>query len=150
MFRLGWKKNLPHRRLKKAPLKRFPKLQGDEEEDGRKVDVMTRAELITLITAYAGEDYKPSQDALIASICDDAIEEVRNVRYPFGQPSESQCEEVMERFASNIRRIAEYHYDKIGKEGVTTFYESGQTTSWESGGTPDSFFRGIIPIAKLV
>lgn len=111
---------------------------------------MSREELISILTIYAGEDYTDSQDDLIESIVDDAIEEVRNVRYPFGTGSDAEVEDVMTRYPSNIRRIAQYHYDKIGKEGVTTFYESGQTTSWESGGTPDSFFRGIIPIAKLV
>lgn len=118
------------------------------------MSAMTRAELVSILTAYAGDDYRTSQDALIASIVDDAIDEVRNVRYPFGTSSQTdiakQETEVLTRYASNIRKIAEYHYDKIGKEGVTTFYESGQTTSWESGGTPDSFFRGIIPIATLV
>lgn len=111
---------------------------------------MSREELISLLTTYAGEDYTESQDELIESIVDDAIEEVCNVRFPFGTTSDAEVADVMARYASNIRRISQYHYDKIGKEGVTTFYESGQTTSWEAGGTPDSFFRGIIPIAKLV
>ena len=115
---------------------------------------MTREEAIYILQAYAGDDYTYAQDSLIAAIVDDAISEVRNARYPHGYGSatekEKQTSDVMDRFASNIRRIAEYHYDKIGKEGVTTFYESGQTTSWESGGTPRSFFRGIVPIAKYV
>ena len=29
-------------------------------------------------------------------------------------------------------------------------YEAGQTTSWESGGTPDSYFKGIMPIATII
>lgn len=115
--------------------------------------VMTREELINILTAYAGDDYKESQNALIAAIVDDAIEEVRQAKYPNGYVTdemlEKQSEDVLRRHPSNIRRIMEYHYDKIGKEGVTTFYEAGQTTSWESGGTPDSFFKGIIPIAHV-
>ena len=111
---------------------------------------MTREELISLIRAYASDDYKPSQDAVIAAIADDAIEEVRQAKFPFGNGSDSETEYVLAHHPSNIRRIAFYHYDKMGKEGVTTFYESGQTTSWESGGTPDSFFKGIIPKAHVI
>lgn len=116
--------------------------------------VTTREELISILTAYAGDDYNEDQSSLVERIVDDAIEEVRNARFPFGYSSSAdkkkEEESVMRRYSSNIRRIMEYHYDKIGKEGVTTFYESGQTTSWESGGTPDSYFKGIIPTAKIV
>lgn len=111
--------------------------------------VMTREELISLLTSYAGDDYNESQNALIAAIVDDAIEEVRQAKYPFGKGDQKEIDEVLRIHPSNIRRIAYYHYDKIGKEGVTTFYEAGQTTSWESGGTPDSFFKGIIPVAHV-
>ena len=115
--------------------------------------ITTREELIHLLIIYAAEDYTDSQHPLVEFIVDDAIEEVRNARFPNGFNSDAeydkQYDEVMMKYRTNIRRIAEYHYDKIGKEGVTTFYESGQTTSWESGGTPNSFFRGIYPVAKI-
>lgn len=105
------------------------------------------------MTAYAGDDYKDEQSSLVESIVEDAIEEVRNARYPYGFSNGNerfnQENEVLNRYAGTIRRIMQYHYDKIGKEGVTAFYESGQTTSWEQGGTPDSFFKGIIPVARL-
>ena len=114
----------------------------------------TRAELVHILIAYAADDYTPAQRPLVEAMVDDAIEEVRNARFPNGYRSDSECESqtrsVLNRYKTSIRRIAEYHYDKIGKEGVTTFYEAGQTTSWESGGTPDSFFRGIVPIARIV
>lgn len=115
----------------------------------------TREELIYLLIEYALDDYKEeTQASLVESIVDDAIEEVRNHRYPHGyltdEERKRQENAVMARYASNLRRIAEYHYDKIGKEGVTTFYESGQTTSWESGGTPESYFSGIVPVALTI
>lgn len=114
----------------------------------------TRDELVSILIEYADDDYSDSQRALVETIVDDAIDEVRNVRFPFGYNSASeydkQTEHVLLRYCSNIRRIMQYHYDKIGKEGITTFYEAGQTTSWESGGTPNSFFRGIVPVAKYV
>ena len=115
---------------------------------------VSRDELVGSLIVYAGEDYVPQQDSLIEAIVEDAIEEVRDARYPFGYTSEKQKTEqeadVLLRYPGKIRRIMQYHYDKIGKSGVTTFYEAGQTTSWESGGTPRSYFRGIVPVAKLV
>ena len=114
----------------------------------------TRAELVYILIKYASDDYTDEQRPLVEAMIDDAIEEVRNARFPNGYNNDSEREtqerQVLNKYRTNIIRIAEYHYDKIGKEGVTTFYEAGQTTSWESGGTPDSFFRGIIPIAKIV
>lgn len=113
-----------------------------------------KAELVDLLIEYAADDYTDEQYRVIEGIVEDAIEEVRNARYPFGYASENelraQDKEVLSRFKSNVRRIAQYHYDKIGKEGVKTFYEAGQTTTWESAGTPKSLLRGIIPVAKRV
>lgn len=115
---------------------------------------MIREELVSLLRIYAGEDYKPEQEPLLESIVDDSIEDVRNARYPFGCRTESELSkqnaEVLLRYPGKIRAITEYRYDKIGKQGVKTFYEAGQTTTWESGGTPGSFLIGIIPVAKYV
>lgn len=114
----------------------------------------TRDDLIDALTSYAGDDYTSAQESLVESIVDDAIEEVRNTRYPRGYMTEEELEDqvsaVLLRYPSVIRRICAYHYDKVGKEGVTTFYEAGQTTSWESGGTPPSFLASVIPIATVV
>lgn len=113
----------------------------------------TREDLISILTAYAGDDYTSAQAPLVKSIVEDAIEEVRNERYPHGYADEDEKDTqetaVLAKYPSVIRRIMEYHYDKIGKEGVKTFYEAGQTTSWESGGTPPSFLASVIPIATL-
>ena len=115
---------------------------------------MTRDELVLNLTTYAGDDYKEEQASLIDSIVDDAIAEVRLYRFRYGYDSCAervrQTNEVLSLYGTNIQRIAQYHYDKMGKEGVTTFYESGQTTTWGSSGTPDSFFLGIVPVAKIV
>lgn len=115
---------------------------------------MTRDELILNLTEYAGDDYKDDQASLIVGIVNDAIEEVRRYRYRYGaldcDEQAIQTENVLRQYPDVVQRIAKYHYDKVGKEGVTTFYEAGQTTSWEAGGTPDSFFSGIVPIAKVV
>lgn len=114
----------------------------------------TREDLIDALTEYAGSDYTAAQESLVESIVDDAIEEVRNARFPRGYETEEslqeQVESVLLRYPSVIRRIAAYHYDKVGKEGVTTFYEAGQTTSWESGGTPPSFLASVMPVATVI
>lgn len=113
----------------------------------------TREDLVDALIAYASDDYTKKQADLVESIVDDAIEEVRNTRYPRGYSTEDelteQTEAVLLRYPSVIRRICAYHYDKVGKEGVTTFYEAGQTTSWEAGGTPPSFLASVIPIATI-
>lgn len=114
----------------------------------------TRQKLVDMLVDYAADDYNHSQYTLIEVIVDDAIDEVRNARFPYGYTSESELakqeDEVLTRYRQNVSRIAQYHYDKMGKEGVKTFYESGQTTTWENGGTPNSFFIGIIPVARCV
>lgn len=56
----------------------------------------------------------------------------------------------MKRYKSKIRKIAQYYYDKQGKEGVVSFSESGTSVSYETSGTPLSLLRGIIPVAKIV
>lgn len=115
---------------------------------------MTKEELVALLRIYADEDYKPEQEPLLESIAEDSIEDVRNARYPFGFGTASELSrqnaEVLLRYPGKIRSIAEYRYDKIGKQGVKTFYEAGQTTTWEAGGTPGTFLAGIIPIAKCI
>ena len=77
-----------------------------------------KAELVDLLIEYAADDYTDEQYRVIEGIVEDAIEEVRNARYPFGYASENelraQDKEVLSRFKSNVRRIAQYHYDKIG------------------------------------
>lgn len=111
----------------------------------------TRGELVEILILYAETDYTPDQDPLVESIVDDAIEEVRNRRYPFGyftaEELAEQQAEVMLRYDRVIRNIMKYHYDKIGKEGVKTFYEAGQTTTYD---TPETFLSNVIPLATLV
>lgn len=116
---------------------------------------MTREELIQSVIEYAGDDYDPSTDgSFLEWTVDDAIEEVANEMCPYGFSSDDAHNKVkniaLSRYGSVIRRIALFHYDKQGKEGVTTFYEAGQTTSYEDGGTPRRFLQSIIPIAKIV
>ena len=103
---------------------------------------------------YAGDDYEESQDSLLLTLIEDATEEVINAMMPNGFQTEEKKEKAKKiallNYESKIRRIAEYHYDKIGSEGETSHSESGRSVSYESSGTPSSYLRGIIPISTIV
>lgn len=118
---------------------------------------MTREELVNSIIEYAGDDYDESDENQVSFLewtVDDAIEEVVNEMCPYGFSTDTAHEKAigiaLSRYGATIRRIAMFHFDKQGKEGVTTFYESGQTTSYEDGGTPKRYLQHIVPIAKIV
>ena len=74
--------------------------------------------------------------------------------YPYGFSSDTRGtiykRMALKRYKSKIRKIAQYHYDKQGREGVTGWSESGTSVSYESSGTPSSYLRGIIPIARII
>ena len=103
---------------------------------------------------YAGEDYDSCQDSFLLTLIEDAIDEVCSVMYPMGFTNEEQKQKAHDKallnYESKIRKIAEYHYDKQGKEGVTSFSENGSSASYENSGTPESYFRGVIPISTIV
>lgn len=111
-------------------------------------------DLLMELIRYAGDDYDADQDTFLLGLLNDALEEVINVLYPWGFNSESHEEKIkgiaMKRYRNKIRKIAEYHYDKQGREGTVSWSENGSSVSYESSGTPSSYFQGIIPMAKLV
>lgn len=116
--------------------------------------MMTRDELVQKLIAYANDDYTKEQLSFVEDCVDSAISEVCNHMYPWGVSNDSVYRSVKEKalikYPWVINRVAQFHYDKQGKEGVTTYYESGQTQSYGTGGTPETFFETIIPIAKVV
>ncbi len=111
-------------------------------------------ELFSQLVEYAGEDYDSSQEKLLQGLLNDALEEVRNTMFPFGfaDESEMQTQEILavRRYGGVIKRIAEYHYDKIGKEGLLGSTENGTYSYYENAGTPKSYLRNVIPIATFV
>ena len=114
----------------------------------------TEQKLFQSLKDYAGDDYDESQDSFLLTLIEDATEEVLLRVYPNGfttaESKQKAYDSVMLNYKTKIRRIAEYHYDKQGKEGVTSFSESGSSASYENSGTPESYFRGIIPISTIV
>ena len=114
----------------------------------------TEQKLFQSLKNYAGDDYEESQDSFLLTLIEDATEEVLLRVYPNGfstaESKQKAHDSVMLNYESKIRKIAEYHYDKWGKEGVTSFSESGSSASYENSGTPESYFRGIIPISTIV
>lgn len=111
-------------------------------------------ELFRKLIDYAADNYDPEQDCFIQTTLEDALEEVCNEMYPWGYSNEKEEKKVKEmalkRYGRIIRKIAEFHYDRQGKEGVVGWSENGGSASYESAGTPPSYLRGIIPMAKIV
>ena len=114
----------------------------------------TEQKLFQSLKDYAGDDYDSCQDSFLLTLIEDAIDEVCSVMYPRGFTSLEQKQKAHDKallnYENKIRKIAEYHYDKQGKEGVTSFSENGSSASYENSGTPESYFRGIIPISTIV
>lgn len=113
-----------------------------------------KEELLRQLIEYAGDDYCPEQDSFLLTLIEDAIDEVAGEMYPYGFSSDEEEERIKERalrrYKSKIRKIAQYHYDKQGAEGALSFSESGSSVSYENAGTPESYLRGIIPVAKII
>lgn len=111
-------------------------------------------ELLRQLIEYVGDDYCPEQDSFLLTLIEDAVEEVAGEMYPFGFSSDKEEERVkaqaLKRYKNKIRKIAQYHFDKQGIEGVTGFSGNGESRSYESAGTPSSYLQGIIPIAKII
>lgn len=111
-------------------------------------------ELFLQLVEYASDDYTENQEAYIRTLLSDALDEVSEQMYPYGFNSDSEEQKIKEKalkkYKSKIRKIAQYHYDKQGKEGVIGFSENGVSVSYENSGTPSSYLRGIIPIAKVI
>lgn len=111
-------------------------------------------ELLKQLIEYVGEgDYTIEQDSFLLTLIEDALEEVCEAMYPYGFPPEDEekvKDRALKRYKSKIRKIAQYHYDKVGAEGVLSISENGVSTSYENAGTPSSYLRGIIPVAKIV
>lgn len=111
-------------------------------------------ELLRELIEYIGDDYYPEQDSFLLMLISDALDEVMYEMYPYGFSSDKEEKSVkglaLKRYKSKIRKIAQYHYDKQGREGTIGWSESGASVSYDTSGTPSSYLRSIIPIAKIV
>lgn len=111
-------------------------------------------ELLRGLIEYIGDDYTEEQKTFLQMLLDDAADEVCEVLYPYGFTSDEETKKAREyaikRYGSKIRKIAQFHYDKQGKEGITGYSESGASVSYDGAGTPSSYFRGIIPVARIL
>ena len=114
----------------------------------------TEQKLFQSLKDYAGDDYEKSQDSFLLTLIEDATEEVLSRVYPNGfstaESKQKAHDSVMLNYESKIRRIAEYHYDKHGKEGVISYSENGRSASYENSGTTERCVRGIIAISTIV
>lgn len=111
-------------------------------------------ELLNELIEYVGPDYEAEQDSFLLSLLEDALEEICNEMYPYGFSAESELEKIKElalkKYRNKVKKIAQYHFDKQGREGVIGWSENGSSISYDSAGTPSAYLRGIIPVAKIV
>lgn len=110
--------------------------------------------LIQEVITYAGDDYTENQRTFVESLVIDAIEEIIHAMYPFGLSGDAEEEkakkQVLKRYRSTAKKIAQYHYDKQGKEGVQSYSENGTSANYESSGTPSSYLQFIIPVSRVI
>ena len=111
-------------------------------------------ELLQGLVIYAGEDYTEDMLPFFRTLLDDALEEVTNVMYPMGFANDDQYEKAkqnaLHKHKRIIRKIAEYHFDKQGKEGVLLSIENGVHLTYEKAGTPSSYLSSIMPVSIVI
>lgn len=112
-------------------------------------------ELLLELISYVGEDYSDEIDPFLKSLLKNAIKEVTRARYKghtFQNVAERKKaeESVLINYDDVILKIAEYHYDKQGNEGVLSYSESGSSFSYENAGTPQSYLSNVIPITRIM
>jgi len=111
-------------------------------------------ELLLQLITYVADDYTEEQNSFLRMLLNDALEEVCNEMYPYGFSNDTEeqriKEQALRRYKSTIRKIAQYHYDKQGNEGVVGISENGTSVSYENAGTPASYLRGIVRVAKIM
>ena len=115
-------------------------------------------ELMTSMIAYAGEEYDEADDVarlenIMRQCLGDAVQEIAHILYPNGVLDDDKRtwleEYILNIYKHKVRYIAEYHFDKQGKEGVILYSENDTSSHFESSGTPASYLKGIIPIAII-
>lgn len=112
--------------------------------------------MVLKLIAYAGEDYDPDDGAdvdFVSSCIDMATAEVLNAMYPYGLNTEEKIAngeaKALLMYPQIILQVAEYKFDKRGKEGVISYSENGSETYYENSATPKSFFRNIVPKSQI-
>lgn len=88
-----------------------------------------------------------SEDALLSLFLDIAQDEVLHRRHPFGF-TDIEKTATLERYSSNILKIAVYFYLKKDAEGEVTHNENGMNRTYESADVPSSYLFDIVPMIK--
>ncbi len=105
------------------------------------------------------ELYEYAKDApevelpFLQSLLNAALEEIINYMYPYGidgEKREKVKDMILKRYRYKVLYIAEYHFDKQGKEGTILYSENDTSAHFESSGTPRSYFTGLIPFAQVI
>lgn len=108
--------------------------------------------LLESLAEYANDETVTT--SFLLRLINNAIEEIISIMYPNGIDDDVKYEKVKNKvikiYHFKILYIAEYHFDKQGKEGMILYSENDTSAHFESSGTPASYLKGIIPIAQFV
>lgn len=86
-------------------------------------------------------------ETLLLSKVRNAMREVKRARNYPKTYSDSQIEQDMYDYFSNIRNIALYDYNQIGAEGQSSSGENGTSRSYIDR---DKYFSGICPFVRVL
>lgn len=89
---------------------------------------------------------KNFSETLITQKVKNAVREVKRVRNYPDSYTEDMIEKDMEKFFSNIREIALYDYNSIGRDFESSHSEDSVTQTMVDRG---SLFLGVLPFAKI-
>ena len=122
---------------------------------GSITDTQTKKqELFNILVSYAAEDYDSSQAGYLMALINGAINEICRelhvTEFADTAARDAFIAYVLCKYDDVVLKIAEYHYDKQGKQGVLSWTESGAQASYECAGTPKSLFVGIYSTAAVV
>lgn len=89
---------------------------------------------------------KESDIAILTEVLNDAIAEIRAARKYPKDMTESEISADMQKFISNIKKLAKYDYSQIGAEGETTHNENGISRSYVDR---RKCFDGVVPYCRM-
>lgn len=104
-------------------------------------------EIFADLSAELSVSDKNFNETLLFSKVRNAMREVKRARNYPKTYSDSQIEEDMCDYFSNIRNIALYDYNQIGAEGQSSSGENGTSRSYVDR---DKYFGGICPFVRVL
>ena len=117
----------------------------DKIDSGMTVGV--EQEIFADLSAELSVSDENFNETLLLSKIRNAMREVKRARNYPKTYSDSQIEQDMYDYFSNIRNIALYDYNQIGAEGQSSSGENGTSRSYVDR---DKYFSGICPFVRVL